>query len=315
MEDAMQMTFGMYEDQDRRQKKTMLDEILQVIDFGKIERILQDMYTNEGRPPIPPLILFKILLLEAWYRLSDVQVVEEIHDRRSFERFVGKEVRKYYLDDTTLVKFRNRMRAHQVEEKVWAAVEQSLVEAGVLIRHGTIVDSTMVKGACRPGSKRKDGTPVDEDIHCTARKKKVIDGMKVHVSMDSGSEIIRRVEISHIEEHDHGHLESMLTEDTEEAIADKAYKSKEHDRMLRRKKVKNRILRKARRNCALSDADKRWNRRQNRIRTAIERKMNDLKRWCGLARMRFIGLARNRLWVMFGAMACNLKRSLVLLAA
>jgi IS5 family transposase len=148
----MQMTFGMHEDRERHQKKTMLDEIAQFIDFRKIDQILKGMYTNEGRPPIPPMILFKTLLLEAWYRLSDVQVVEEIHDRRSFEWFVGEDVRKYYVDDTPLVKFRNRMREKRIEEKVWAAVEQSLVEAGVIIRHGTIVDSTMVKGACRRGS-------------------------------------------------------------------------------------------------------------------------------------------------------------------
>jgi hypothetical protein len=44
----MQMTFGTHEDRGRRQKKTMLDEIDQIIDFGKVERILKGMYTNEG---------------------------------------------------------------------------------------------------------------------------------------------------------------------------------------------------------------------------------------------------------------------------
>jgi IS5 family transposase len=311
----MQISFGMFEDNERRKKKTMLDDVVHVIDFKKIDSILQGMYSYEGRPPIPPLILFKTLLLEAWYRLSDIQVVEEIHDRRSFERFVGEEVRKYHVDDTTLVKFRNRMRENRIEEAVWTAVEQSLIQAGVVIRHGTIVDSTLVKGACRRGSKRKDGGLVDEDVHCTARKKKVIDGMKMHVALDEGSEIIRRVNLSHIEEHDHGHLESMLPADTRGAFADKAYKSKEHDLLLRRRKMKNHILRKGYRNHALTKADKRWNRKQNRIRSAVERKINDLKRWCGLARMRFIGLVRNRLWVMIGAIACNLKRSALLLAA
>lgn len=83
----MQISFGMFVDRDLHQKKTILEEIIQVIDFGKMDQILQGMYTNEGRPPIPPIILFKTLLLEAWYRLSDVQLVEEIHNRRSFERF------------------------------------------------------------------------------------------------------------------------------------------------------------------------------------------------------------------------------------
>jgi IS5 family transposase len=93
--------------------------------------------------------------------------------------------------------------------------------------------------------------------------------MKMHVAMDEGSEIIRRVNLSHIEEHDHGHFESMLPADTQEAFADKAYKSKEHDLLLRRWKVKNRVLRKGFRNRALTKADKRWNSKQNRIRSAV----------------------------------------------
>jgi len=55
-------------------------------------------------------MLFKALLLESWYDLSDVEVALEIHDRRIFERFIGPEIRNYHLDDTTLVKFRNRLR-------------------------------------------------------------------------------------------------------------------------------------------------------------------------------------------------------------
>jgi len=105
----MQPTFGMLEDQARRKKKSMLDEIGKVIDFRRIEKLLLKMYKGGGRPPIPPVMLFKTLLPESWYGLSDVQVVEEIHDRRSFERFIGEGVRKYHLDDTTLVKFRNRI--------------------------------------------------------------------------------------------------------------------------------------------------------------------------------------------------------------
>ncbi len=73
------------------------------------------------------------------------------------------------MDDARFVKFHNRRRDSRIGEAVWAAVEQSPIHAGVVIHHGTIVDSTMVKGACRHGSIRKDGGLVDEDSHCRAR--------------------------------------------------------------------------------------------------------------------------------------------------
>lgn len=197
----MQPTFGMIEDQNRRQKATMLDDVMEIIDFGRIEQLLLKMYKGKtGRPPIPPLMLFKALLLESWYGLSDVEVVQEIHDRRSFERFIGMDVRRYHLDDTTLVRFRERLRASGVMEKVWSTVDRSFSRNGFIIKKGTIVDSTLIKGACLPGSKRDDGSLVDEDVGCTVRRGKPVDGYKVHVEMDEGSGIIRKMETGRIEE-------------------------------------------------------------------------------------------------------------------
>ena len=206
----MQMTFGMIEDMNRRQKRSMLDEIKGIIDFDGIEVLLYTMYKGgTGRPPIPPLILFKVLLLESWYDLSDVKVVEEIHDRRSFERFIGEDVRKYHVDDTTLVRFRERLRGSGVMEKVWKEVEGALLRKAVFVKKGTIVDSTLVEGACRPESRRKDGAAVDGDAGYTVRKGKSIGGYKVHVGMDEGSMLISKIEISRIQEHDHGYLKNM----------------------------------------------------------------------------------------------------------
>ena len=86
----MQMTFGMYEDENRRKKATMLDKVGDVIDFSKLENLLLKMYRGHtGRPPIPPLMLFKALLLESWYGLSDVEL---------FRRFMIVEVLSVLLE-------------------------------------------------------------------------------------------------------------------------------------------------------------------------------------------------------------------------
>lgn len=312
----MQISFGMFEDQHRRQKKGMLDEIGSVIDFGKIEKLLLEMYVGTtGRPPIPPLILFKALLLESWYNLSDVEVVQEIHDRRSFERFVGADVRKYHVDDTTLVRFRERMRDARLIDRVWKEIQKQLERKGFLVKKGTIVDSTLVKGACKPESKNQEGGPVDPDVHYTSRNGKAVDGMKVHVGLDQGSGVIRKMEISHIEKHDHEYLKPMIRHRTKMVFADKAYASHEHDEYLERRKIKNGILSKGYRDHPLTLRQERRNWRLSRVRSIIEPKMNDLKNWCSMARMRYYGLVRNRLWVLICGIACNGKRAIKLQTA
>jgi len=62
----------------------MLDHITKVIDFWKIKKLFYKAYKRGGRPPIQQVMLFKALPLENWYDLSDVQIVQEIHDWRCF---------------------------------------------------------------------------------------------------------------------------------------------------------------------------------------------------------------------------------------
>jgi len=309
----MQISFGMYEDKNRRQKKTMLEEVDQVLDFPKIEKLLMEMYRgNTGRPPIPPLVLFKALLLESWYDLSDVEVVQEIHDRRSFERFVGESVREYYVDDTTLVKFRERLRETGLMERVWSLVQQGLDRKRLLVKKGAIVDSTLVEGACKPESKREDGKPVDEDVRYTSRNGKAVDGMKVHVAQDEKSGLIRKMNLSHIEEHDHEHFKNLIPQGVQQAYADKAYKSAQHDEYLKKRGIRNCVLHRAWRGQELTQRQVKQNKTWGRVRSRIEAVMSTLKRWCSMGRLRYYGMARNKLWVLICGIAFNGKRAVKL---
>jgi transposase, IS5 family len=308
----LQISFGMYEDQNRRMKKTMLEEVEKVLDFSVIEKLLLGMYVGPGqvgRPPIPPLILFKALLLESWYGLSDVEVVQEIHDRRSFERFVGEEIRKYHVDDTTLVKFRERLRDKGLMEKVWESVQASLEKRGLLVKKGIIVDSTLVKGACKPESKRKDKTAVDKDVEYTSRHGKAVDGMKVHVSLDDKSGLIRKMELGSIRENDHQHFKVMMPRGIKRAYADKAYWSSEHGEYLKKRRIRNCILRRTWGGQELTKAQTRRNKALGRVRCRIEATMSALKRWCSMGRMRYYGFSRNKIWMLLCGIAANGKRA------
>jgi IS5 family transposase len=308
-----QLTFGMQEDDLMRKKRTMLDDIERVINFRPIERLLNRLYDRHvGRPAIPPMMLFKILLLEQWYGLSDVKVVEEIHDRRSFERFVGQEVRQYHVDDTTVVKFRERLREANIEQRLLKLINEQLESKGLFVRKGTIIDSTIVRGATRPGSKRTDGTPVDPDVAYTSRRGQAKEGMKVHLSMDTGSALIEQVELTSITVHDHQVFAALIPAESRRVYADKAYDSNEHRVYLQQHDKRNGILRKGCRHRPLSTKDKQRNSRLSRIRAAIEPKINDVKRWCHLQRLRYFGRARNLIQVVCAAIGANLKRSVVL---
>ncbi len=308
----MQPTFGMLEDQSRRKKESMLDGIGEVIDFGRIEKLLLKMYKGGGRPPIPPLMLFKALLLESWYGLSDVSVVEEIHDRRSFERFVGEGVRKYHLDDTTLVKFRNRLRESGMMDRVWNEVDKSLSQRGAKVRQGVIIDSTLVASSCRPESKRQNGEPVDPDAGYVRRGDRTIPGYKSHVSMDDDTWLIRRMELVPIAEHDQNRFEELIPEGTSRVYADKGYSSELHDYYLLEHGMTNRVLHKGARNRPLKGWQLEQNRRWSKIRCRVEAKIGDLKRWCSMDRMRYYGMERNRIWMLVCGLACNFKRATVL---
>ena len=50
-----------------------------------------------------------------------------------------------------------------------------------------------------------------------------------------------------------------------------------------------------------------------RIRWAVERAPATMKRWCGMGRVRYLGLARNNCHLQFVATAMNMKRALVLM--
>lgn len=311
-----QITFGMYEDSNRRKKASMLDDIANIIDFKRVDAMLLTMYDGKtGRPPIPPLMLFKMLILESWYGLSDVAVVQEIHDRRSFERFIGESVRKYHVDDTTLVKFRERLREAGLMDKIWNELQNQFTKKGLIVKRGTIIDSTIVKAACSPNSKKKNGEKVDNDAGYTVRGSQVKDGMKVHIATDKDNGMVQTMDLSRIEEHDHNHFYELIPVGTTEVYADKAYFSAEHKKYLKKKDIFDGVMTKGARGKQLSEAEVERNKTLSSIRCRVEARINDLKNWCGMKRMRYYGLLCNAVWMLICGMACNLKRAVKLMAS
>lgn len=308
-----QMTLEEQWQPNRRKKECMLDKIDAIVNWEPIEKRLHKMYAKDtGRPAIPPLGMFKLLLLEIFYDLSDVRVAEELHDRRSFERFCGIDLLEHKVDDSSLVRFRERLIEARLTERLLGIFNKQIDAKGLIIRKGTLVDSTLVRGAHRPDAVGKDGNKLDSDVDWTSRKGQGEHGMKVSISVDEGSEIVRHVVVTPASTSDVGILCDLVLGDEAKVYADKGYASWLNREFLSALRIRDGILHKGARGRPLSKAQIEINKRNSRHRANIERKFAEAKERHGMRRLRYRGIERNFVQVVMTMVVINLKKFLKL---
>src|SRR3979411_138659 len=71
-------------------RREVLDEISRLLDWSAFERVLAVIPVSaKGEPSFPALMMFKVLLLQRWYGLSDPAMEAALFDRISSVRFAG----------------------------------------------------------------------------------------------------------------------------------------------------------------------------------------------------------------------------------
>ena len=134
-------------------KPTKLDAIDMLIDWNPVVRTLEKSIKRTanvvGKPAYPALMMFKCLILQRMYNLSDVGLEEQIRDRFSFRRFVRLGVVDDVPDATTFCRFRNELLGEKLSEKLFNLILKQLLEKGEF-RQGISVDATVVQSSRRP---------------------------------------------------------------------------------------------------------------------------------------------------------------------
>lgn len=97
-----------------------------------------------GRPPYDPVMMFRIMVLQALYGLSDDQAEFQIQDRLSFMRFLGLGLGDRAPDAKTIWLFREHLTQARAVENLFARFDKHLTKAGYLAMGGQIVDATIV---------------------------------------------------------------------------------------------------------------------------------------------------------------------------
>jgi transposase, IS5 family len=299
-----------------------LDGIHRLIDWREIEKQLSGVHAKkQGEQAWPPLLMFKALLLQSWYGLSDPGLEKQLARDLMFRRFINLGLSEGVPDHSTIWRYRNTLTKQGLLDTLLAEVNRQLSVKGLYIKTGevSIVDATVIEAKQSRPRKGKDGENTQDseagyNVKVAANGKTTSTyGYKAHVNVDEDG-FIKAVGYTPGNEHDSHSLKKLLTHTEEQVYADKAYASTEHDRLLAKRNTGNRILHKAKRNQPLSDRQKHQNRQWSSVRSTVERVFGILKQHYGIAKARYLGLKRNQARFMLAAMAYNIKRGVAVQA-
>jgi len=223
-----------------------LDRLTELVRWYRFEKLLGRLRSEgPGRPGYRPLAMFKALLLQSLYGLSDAELEEALVDRLSFRRFVGLGLEDEVPDHTTISRFRSKLIKADVLEKLFAELDKQLETAGVILKRGTMLDATLIETAA-PAPKEGE-RPLDPDARLTSRKGKTgtTYGYKAHVGVDEGSGLIRSVITTPANVNDTVPADQLVRGDERVVWGDAAYHTHAREAALKARGVKPRLARRA----------------------------------------------------------------------
>jgi len=264
-----------------------------------------------GRPRHDVVMMFKILVLQRYYNLSDEQAEYQINDRLSFQKFVGITLSDAVPDEKTIWLFRETLSDEGRVNKLFRRFERHLSRAGLMGHPGKIIDASFVdvprqrnsreeneeiKMGKVPESFQKNGNRLrqkDREARWAKKGEEVHYGYKDHVKVDRTSKLIEGYEVTDASVHDSQAVEDLVEEDDGTLYADSAYSGEKIETILRDNGVKGEICEKGYRNHPLTETQKRSNRNKSRIRARVEHIFGFMTNTMrdGL-KMRWIGMRR-----------------------
>jgi transposase, IS5 family len=336
--------FGFF-DADRRlaaisAKGDPLEMIARVVPFDSFRAEIEaavltpadEKKSNAGRKPIDVLVMFRMLVLQSLYNLSDEQVEYQARDRLSFTRFLRLGIEDRIPDGTTLWSFREALAKAGLIGKLFDRFGQHLEAKGYIARGGQMVDATIVPVPKQRNSRDENEevkagkTPKawkqnpaknrqkDKDARWTKKHGKSFYGYKNHVNADAKRKLIRQYEVTDASVHDSQKFDELLNQGNTSAdvYGDSAYCSAETEAKLNSRGFRSRIHRRASRNRPLSKAQENANRRKSRIRARIEHVFGAQQTAPGGRIIRTIGIARAKVKIGLQNLVYNIRRLVTL---
>ena len=319
----------------RKIKKTFFTQINTLIDWDTISILINNDYLKgksaTGKPSYDGTLLFKMCLLQSWYGLSDYEVEDRINDSLSFSYFCGMTIEQVAPDHSTLSRFRTALTKTKTFEKLFTSINKQLEAHNIIVKTGLIIDASVIDTPLRPKGKtnfkvtedrcadqvevhKEYPDSVDKEGTWLKKRGKYHFGFKKHHVTDNEG-LVLGVLTTTASKNEIANLEEVL--ETVNVVlpkniplkADKGYQSKKNVALLKKRNLKNHILKKAIKNKPLTKWETRFNKLIGKTRFKVERTFGGIKLWFkgGIARYR--GMKKMHTQNLMEAMCYNLYRS------
>ncbi|AEF81510.1 IS5 family transposase [Leadbettera azotonutricia] len=218
---------GFFDENDRLKELSTLGDPLEklnkYINWDNFQGILTKTLKKEaqgpgGRPPFDYVMMFKILILQKLYNVSDDQAEYQIKDRLSFQRFLGLALCDTVPDAKTIWHFREELVKANILDTIFYRFVRQLEEQEIISCSGSIVDATFVDAQRKRNNKgkekRKKHKKSQKDINArwATKNKEWHYGYKDHIKIDAESKLITKLSATSAAVHDSQELSKLVDE-------------------------------------------------------------------------------------------------------
>ncbi|MBQ4261551.1 MAG: IS5 family transposase [Ruminococcus sp.] len=231
----------------RTRKKEFLAQIERLVPWSEWLALIQPCYYKGelGNKPYDLELMLRIFLLQNLYDMADDKTVAEVIDSRAFSDFCGVDSSNQVPSGDTLGRFRNLLIRNGMQELLFKQVVAMLTERGLILKKGTIVDSTIIEA---PPSIKNREKKRDPDAHQTKKGNAWHFGYKAHIGVDRDSGLVHTVKATAANVSDVAETANLLHGEEETCHADAGYigAEKREEAIIRNKsgkKIKYEIMR------------------------------------------------------------------------
>lgn len=279
----------------KTRKAAFLAEMDKVVPWKRLMALIEPHYPKpgKGRRPFPLETMLRIHFMQHWFSYSDPAMEEALHDIPLLRAFAGLDAAVDAMpDETTILKFRRRLQQHGLADKLFAEVNALLIEHGLILRQGTMVDATLI--AAPTSTKNSDGKR-DPEMSSTKKGNQWYFGMKAHIGADTANGLVHTVIGTAAKVPDVTMTDSLLHGAEKAVFGDKGYTT--GDRTLSASDAKVGPLwcfpYKKPAGGELPEWKFEINRRLSQLRARVEHPFRVVKRQFGFTKVRYRGLAKN----------------------
>lgn len=328
---------GFFDEEFRREKIEIKDPLKKLnlrVNWEQFRPLIEKAfsgidYSQGGRPPYDRLMMFKILLLQEFYGVSDDQMEFQLLDRLSFQSFIGQGLQDSVPDAKTIWLFRETLSKTGTIDKLFIQLNKQLEQIGLVAHKGKIIDASFAEVPIQRNSPKENQQLKDGDIpnweenkfrqkdteaDWTKKNNQSHFGYKKHIKADSKSKLITDFEVTPASVHDSQVFEELLgkKDKGQPLYADSAYAAKELIERLKKKGFNPKILEKGYRNKPLTEKQKDRNKKLSSIRCRVEHVFGWMRQHTGYI-IRGIGITRVTAKITLQIIGYNISRSVYLI--